>query len=121
MSVREFAKMKNESIRAVIHKAEEGGYWATIPAFPGCVTEGDTLEETEANIREAAEVWLYTKLQSSLRAWRRLRPGKFTDDPLTPNGRRRREESRAGAQCGRGHAFGRRPSDRTGLAKSWKP
>jgi len=66
MSVKEFANLKSENIRAVIHQAEEGGYWATIPAFPGCVTEGETLEETEANIREAAEVWLYTKLQSVL-------------------------------------------------------
>lgn len=67
MSIKEFAKERNASIRAVIHEAEEGGYWATIPAFPGCVTEGDTLEEMNANILEAAEVWLCTKLQAALR------------------------------------------------------
>lgn len=33
----------------------EGGYTATVPALPGCVTEGDTLEETIANAREAIE------------------------------------------------------------------
>jgi len=66
MSVREFANLKESGIRAVIHEAEEGGYWATVPAFPGCVSEGETIEETEANIREAAEVWLCTKLQAAL-------------------------------------------------------
>lgn len=45
-------------IKVVIHKAEEGGYWAEVPALPGCVSEGDTLEETKANIREAVEGYL---------------------------------------------------------------
>jgi predicted RNase H-like HicB family nuclease len=39
--------------RAVIHEAEEGGYWAEVPGFPGCVSEGETLDEVRANIREA--------------------------------------------------------------------
>jgi predicted RNase H-like HicB family nuclease len=37
---------------------EEGGYVASIPALPGCFSEGDTLEEALANIREAAELYL---------------------------------------------------------------
>jgi predicted RNase H-like HicB family nuclease len=37
---------------------EQGGYTATVPAFPGCITEADTLEELKANVREAAELWL---------------------------------------------------------------
>jgi predicted RNase H-like HicB family nuclease len=41
------------TLRVVIHPAEEGGYWAEVPGFPGCVSEGDTLEEVRANIREA--------------------------------------------------------------------
>ena len=45
-------------IRAVIHPAAEGGFWAEVPALKGCYSEGDTLEETLANIREAAEGWL---------------------------------------------------------------
>jgi predicted RNase H-like HicB family nuclease len=32
-------------LKAIIHKAEEGGFWAEIPAIPGCVTQGDTLSE----------------------------------------------------------------------------
>jgi predicted RNase H-like HicB family nuclease len=45
-------------LKVVVHSAEEGGFWAEVPALPGCVSEGDTLEETLANIREAAEGWL---------------------------------------------------------------
>ncbi len=45
-------------LKVVIHPADEGGFWAEAPALPGCVSEGDTLDETLANIREAAEGWL---------------------------------------------------------------
>ncbi len=41
-----------------MHPAEEGGFWAEIPALPGCVSEGETWDETLANVREAAEGWL---------------------------------------------------------------
>jgi predicted RNase H-like HicB family nuclease len=39
--------------KVVIHKADEGGFWAEVPGFPGCVSEGETLEEVRANIRDA--------------------------------------------------------------------
>ena len=45
-------------LQVVIHPAEEGGFWAEIPAFAGCVSEGETLAETLLNIKEAAEGWL---------------------------------------------------------------
>lgn len=45
-------------LKVFVHPAEEGGYWAEVPALPGCVSEGDTWDETLANIREAAEGWL---------------------------------------------------------------
>ena len=45
-------------LAVVMHPAEEGGFWAEIPALPGCVSEGETLAETLVNIREAAEGWL---------------------------------------------------------------
>lgn len=44
--------------RVVVHVAEEGGFWAEVPALAGCVSEGETLEETLANVREAAQGWL---------------------------------------------------------------
>lgn len=45
-------------IKAVIHEAEEGGYWAEVPALPGCFTQGETLEELKANVLEAVQCWL---------------------------------------------------------------
>ena len=45
-------------LKVLVHPAEEGGYWAEVPALPGCVSQGDSLDETLANIREAAEGWL---------------------------------------------------------------
>ncbi|MEM8504276.1 MAG: type II toxin-antitoxin system HicB family antitoxin [Cyanobacteria bacterium P01_D01_bin.1] len=45
-------------IKAVIHPAEEGGYWAEVPALPGCITEGETMEEVVANLQDAIAGWL---------------------------------------------------------------
>ena len=45
-------------IKAVIHSAEEGGYWAEVPALPGCITEGDTKDEVIDNLKDAIEGWL---------------------------------------------------------------
>lgn len=45
-------------IQAIIHKAEEGGFWAEVPALPGCVTQGETLTEIRKNLKEAIELWL---------------------------------------------------------------
>ena len=42
-------------IKVVVHEAEEGGYWAEVPAIPGCATQGDTMEELLGNLREAIE------------------------------------------------------------------
>lgn len=42
-------------IRVIVHKAEEGGFWAEVPSIPGCATQGETMEEIETNIREAIE------------------------------------------------------------------
>jgi predicted RNase H-like HicB family nuclease len=46
------------TLKAIIHKGEEGGYWAEVPALPGCATQGETLAEVEANLREAIDAWL---------------------------------------------------------------
>jgi len=37
-------------IKVVVHEAEEGGYWAEVPAIPGCATQGDTFEELLKNL-----------------------------------------------------------------------
>jgi predicted RNase H-like HicB family nuclease len=47
------------TLTAVVRAEQEsGGYSASIPALPGCHTQGETLEELRANLREAAEGWL---------------------------------------------------------------
>jgi predicted RNase H-like HicB family nuclease len=45
-------------IKAIVHPAEEGGYWAEVPALPGCITEGETMEEVTTNLKDAIEGWL---------------------------------------------------------------
>ena len=40
-------------IQAIIHTAEEGGYWAELPDLPGCITEVDSLEELTQNFSKA--------------------------------------------------------------------
>lgn len=45
-------------LKVLIHPAAEGGFWAEVPALPGCVSEGETFAETLDNVREAAEGWL---------------------------------------------------------------
>jgi predicted RNase H-like HicB family nuclease len=45
-------------IKVIFHKAEEGGFWAEVPALPGCFSQGETIEETKVNIKEAIEAFL---------------------------------------------------------------
>ena len=42
-------------LKVIIHSAEEGGYWAEVPAIPGCATQGETFEELLQNLYEAVE------------------------------------------------------------------
>lgn len=42
----------------VIQAAEEGGYLAFAPSLPGCMTQGETLEEAQKNITDAIEGYL---------------------------------------------------------------
>jgi antitoxin HicB len=45
-------------LKVLVRPELDGGYSVSSPAMPGCFSEGDTLEEALANIREAAELWL---------------------------------------------------------------
>jgi HicB_like antitoxin of bacterial toxin-antitoxin system len=40
-------------IKVVVHEAEEGGFWAEVPAIPGCTTQGETMDELMRNLHEA--------------------------------------------------------------------
>ena len=50
-------------IRAIVHEAEEGGYWAEVPAVPGCATQAETLDELMQNLREAIEGCLSVEVE----------------------------------------------------------
>jgi predicted RNase H-like HicB family nuclease len=42
----------------LVHDAAEGGFWAEVPALPGCATQGENMDELLRNLREAIEGWL---------------------------------------------------------------
>ena len=46
------------TLKVLIHKAEEGGYWAEVPELVGCVSQGETIDDVRTNVREAIEGWL---------------------------------------------------------------
>lgn len=49
-----------KTFQVVYEAAPEGGYVVTVPALSGCVTQGDTFEEAQANAREAISLYLET-------------------------------------------------------------
>ncbi|MBN2885791.1 MAG: type II toxin-antitoxin system HicB family antitoxin [Chromatiaceae bacterium] len=51
------------NLKVIVHKAEEGGFWAEVPAIEGCATQGETLDELLANLREAIESCLSVDLE----------------------------------------------------------
>jgi predicted RNase H-like HicB family nuclease len=42
----------------ILEQEADGGYVATVPALPGCVSQGDTRDEVMRNIREAADLYV---------------------------------------------------------------
>ena len=42
-------------VKVVVHQAQEGEYWAVVPAIPGCATQGETFQELLKNLYEAVE------------------------------------------------------------------
>ena len=51
-------------LKIVVHEAEEGGFWAEVPAIPGCVTQAETFAELLGNIYEAVEGCLSVDVQA---------------------------------------------------------
>jgi predicted RNase H-like HicB family nuclease len=49
-------------LKVIVHETEKGGYWAEVPALPGCVSQGDEFEELLANMRDAVEGRLSVEL-----------------------------------------------------------
>ena len=42
-----------KSYTVVIHEEPDGGFWAEVPALPGCYSQGETIDEIKRNVREA--------------------------------------------------------------------
>jgi len=51
-------------IKVIVHPAEEGGYWAEVPAIPGCATQGENMEELMENVQEAIEACLSVDIET---------------------------------------------------------
>ena len=51
-------------LKVIVHEAEEGGYWAEVPAIPGCATQGETFEVLLSNLYEAIEGCLSVDVSS---------------------------------------------------------
>jgi predicted RNase H-like HicB family nuclease len=60
-------KKQKANYTVVMHPAEEGGYWVDVPALPGCYTQGETVEEALANIKDAIECHLMALKKEGLR------------------------------------------------------
>jgi len=48
-------------IKVIVHEEDDGGYWAEVPALPGCLTQGDTWQELLQNLYEAIEGYLIVR------------------------------------------------------------
>ena len=46
------------TLKVLVHRAEEGGYWSEVPALPGCFTQAETLEELRERAKESIHAYL---------------------------------------------------------------
>lgn len=46
------------NLRIILEPSDEGGYTVTVPAFPGCISQGDTRQQALENIQEAIMLYL---------------------------------------------------------------
>jgi len=54
---------------ARVHRDADGALWADVPALPGCIAGGESIDEVLANLREAAEGWLLAKHDIETSGW----------------------------------------------------
>lgn len=52
------------NLKVIVHEAEEGGYWAEVPSLPGCVTQGENLEQLMKNVYEAVDGFLSVDMRN---------------------------------------------------------
>jgi len=48
-------------LKIILEEQDEGGYTVYVPALPGCISQGNTLEEAIKNIKEAIQLYLETQ------------------------------------------------------------
>jgi predicted RNase H-like HicB family nuclease len=53
------------TLKVVVHRDDDGSFWAEVPALPGCATQGETFDELMANVREAIDGWLGSAPEST--------------------------------------------------------
>ena len=51
-------------LKIIVHPAEDGGFWAEVPAIQGCATQGETMEELLANLHDAVDACLSVDLET---------------------------------------------------------
>jgi len=89
-----------ETYQVIVHRAEEGGFWGEVVGLPGCVSQGDSMEEFNKNIREAIQAVLQNEADATIRLLRE--PPVSSKDTFffmrdIQTGRRLRTPSRRGA------------------------
>jgi predicted RNase H-like HicB family nuclease len=50
-------------LKVIVHEAEEGGFWAEVPALPGCVSQGESMDELMVRLHEAVDGCLAVDIQ----------------------------------------------------------
>ena len=53
-------------IKVIVHEEENGGFWAEVPALPGCLTQADTWQELLQNLYEAIEGYLIVRSENEI-------------------------------------------------------
>ena len=46
------------TLKVVVHEEQGGGYWAEVPALPGCATQAETIPDLMERVKQAVEGWL---------------------------------------------------------------
>ncbi|MBB5037492.1 type II toxin-antitoxin system HicB family antitoxin [Prosthecobacter dejongeii] len=54
------------TVKAIVHPAEEGGYWAEVPSLPGCFTQAETLDQLRLRLAEAIQGWFLADAEQEI-------------------------------------------------------
>jgi antitoxin HicB len=67
----------NLPYKVVFYPAKEGGYVVEIPGLPGCISQGETVEEALEMIQDAKKLWLETAIEDNIEI---PKPSKGVDE-----------------------------------------